>query len=151
MVPKILGSFVVVAMLAAFLGGGYLTIAKGFPTAVDLFKSERIYASTPESNPNGECFGKIGRGEYAFVPSNCRASGDFKISATRDGKYEPQYVKNSDGTIGNVISVDNAKGVWVYAQWGGNVTSKSVYTVMLEMKHASGCLGKCRDVRVHTY
>lgn len=80
---------------------------------------------------------EVKAGETYQVLAGCNVKGDVEINGRKE--YD------DDQATGLIVSCPN--GCVIFAQWGANVSPRSVDDLKAEMI-ASGCGSKCRDVKV---
>lgn len=81
--------------------------------------------------------------EVYLVPAGCQLKGDVRVGQSKDGPWITLH--DSDANTGLIVSF--SEPTWVYAEWGANVTPRTVDDLQQELM-TSGCGSKCNDVQV---
>ncbi len=98
---------------------------------------EKAYADTACPGDH-----EVHAGETYQVPAGCIVKGDVKVGPSSNGPWEVRYPSEADnGSL--VVFIQTG---WIYAQWGANVSNRTLDSLQAEL-YSSGCGSHCN----HTY
>ncbi len=83
------------------------------------------------------------KGSPVEVEAGCNVKGDLVVSSSKDGVYKA--ANKNEASSGNILSCP--EGCWIRADYGANITPRTVPDLYNEMK-TSGCEGQkgCKTV-----
>lgn len=83
------------------------------------------------------------KGSPVEVEAGCNVKGDLVVSSSKDGTYTAAH--KNEANSGNILSCP--EGCWIRADYGANITPRTVPDLYNEMK-TSGCEGQkgCKTV-----
>jgi len=88
---------------------------------------------------NGDCSIKdteMKSGEKMLVPAGCNIKGDVEFAESQNGVYAKAYKVGHGASDGTLVHL--TKDTWIYAQWGANVSPRTVEDLKAEMLK-NGC------------
>lgn len=97
-------------------------------------QTEQATTTCPGDNPVADP--RPSKGTPVHVDAGCNVKGDVEASGSESGSYAPAHL--SEASSGNILSCP--EGCWIRADFGANITPRTVPDLVNEMK-TSGCEG----------